>query len=63
MTSITAAQHTALLDALDALRDKHVAAAARGDLESEAYFDQQYRVVRDLLNMAVTYTAEAEVAL
>ena len=63
MTSITAEQHTALLDALDALRDKHVAAAARGDLESEAYFDQQYRVVRDLLNTAVTYTAEAEVAL
>ena len=59
MTSITGQQHTALLDALDALRDKHVAAAARGDLESEAYFDPQYRVVRDLLNMAVTYTAEA----
>ena len=58
MTSITAAQHTALLAALDALRDKHVAAA-----ESEAYFDQQYRVVRDLLNTAVIYTAEAEVAL
>ena len=59
MTSITAAQHTALLAGLDALRDKHIAAAARGDLESEAYFDQQYRVVRDLLNTAVTYTAEA----
>ena len=59
MTTLTAEQHTALLAALDALRDKHVAAAARGDLESEAYFDQQYRVVRDLLNMAVTYTAEA----
>ena len=59
MTSITAAQHTALLAGLDALRDKYLAAAARGDLESEAYFDQQYRVVRDLLNMAVTYTAEA----
>ena len=63
MTSITAAQHTALLAGLDALRDKHIAAAARGDLESEAYFDQQYRVVRDLLNTAVTYTAEAEAAL
>ena len=59
MTSITGQQHTALLAGLDALRDKHIAAAARGDLESEAYFDQQYRVVRDLLNMAVTYTAEA----
>ena len=63
MTTLTAEQHTALLDALDALRDKHVAAAARGDLESEAYFDQQYRVVRDLLNTAGTYTAEAEAAL
>ena len=59
MTSITGQQHAALLAALDALWDKHVAAAARGDLESEAYFDQQYRVVRDLLNTAVTYTAEA----
>ena len=59
MTSITGQQHTALLAGLDALRDKHIAAAARGDLESEAYFDQQYRVVRDLLNTAVTYTAEA----
>ena len=63
MTSITGQQHTALLAGLDALRDKHVAAAARGDLESEAYFDQQYRVVRDLLNTAVIYTAEAEAAL
>ena len=63
MTSITGQQHTALLDALDALREKYLEAAARGDLESEAYFDQQYRVVRDLLNMAVTYTAEAEAAL
>ena len=62
MTSITTEQHTALLAALDALRDKHVAAAARGDLESEAYFDQQYRVVRDLLNAAVIYTAEVEAA-
>ena len=62
MTSITIEQHTALLAALDALRDKHVAAAARGDLESEAYLDQQYRVVRDLLNTAVTHTAEAEAA-
>lgn len=52
MTTFTSEQHTALLDALDALRDKHVAAAARGDLESEAYFDQQYRVVRDLVGNA-----------
>ena len=63
MTTLTAEQHTALLDALDALREKYLAARRRGDLESEAYFDQQYRVVRDLLNTAVTYTAEAEAAL
>ena len=59
MTTLTAEQHTALLAGLDALRDKHVAAAARGDLESEAYFDQQYRVVRDLLDHA---TIEVEAA-
>ena len=52
MTTLTTEQHTALLAGLDALRDKHVAAAARGDLESEAYFDQQYRVVRDLVGNA-----------
>ena len=63
MTSITAAQHTALLDALDALREKYLEACRRGDLKSEAYLDQQYRVVRDLLNTAVIYTAEAEAAL
>ena len=63
MTSITGQQHTALLAALDALREKYLEACRRGDLESEAYFDQQYRVVRDLLNTAVTYTAEAEAAL
>lgn len=51
MTSITAAQHTALLDALDALREKYLEACRRGDLESEAYFDQQYRVVRDLVTI------------
>ena len=63
MTSITAAQHTALLDALDALREKYLEACRRGDLKSEAYLDQQYRVVRDLLNTAVIYTAEVEAAL
>lgn len=63
MTSITAAQHTALLDALDALREKYLEACRRGDLKSEAYLDQQYRVVRDLLNAAVIYTAEAEAAV
>ena len=60
MTSITGQQHTALLDALDALREKYLEACRRGDLKSEAYLDQQYRVVRDLLNTAVTYTAEGE---
>ena len=58
MTSITTEQHTALLAALDALRDKHVAAAARGDLESEAYFDQQYRVVRDLVGSATVEASD-----
>ena len=60
MTSITAEQHTALLDALDALRDKHVAAAARGDLESEAYLDQQYRIVRDLVGNATIKAGDAK---
>lgn len=52
MTSITATQHTALLDALDALREKYLEACRRGDLKSEAYLDQQYRVVRDLVGNA-----------
>ena len=59
MTSITIEQREALVAALDALREKYLEACRRGDLESEAYLDQQYRVVRDLLNTAVTYTAEA----
>ena len=59
MTTLTAEQHTALLAGLDALRDKHVAAAARGDLESEAYFDQQYRVVRDLVGNATIEAGDA----
>ena len=63
MTTLTAAQHTALLDALDALREKHLAACRRGDLQSADHLFTQYGVVRDLLNTAVTYTAEAEVAL
>ena len=63
MTSITGQQHTALLAGLDALREKYLEACRRGDLKSEAYLDQQYRVVRDLLNTAVTYTAEVEAAL
>ena len=64
MTTLTAEQHTALLDALDALREKYLEACRRGDLKSEAYLDQQYRVVRDLVaNAAVIYTAEEEAAL
>ena len=63
MTSITAEQHTALLAALDALREKHLAAATRRDLQSTEYLFKQYNVIRDLLNTAVIYTAEAEAAL
>ena len=59
MTSITGQQHAALLAALDALWDKHVAAAARGNLESEAYFYQQYRVVRDLIGNATIKAGDA----
>ena len=63
MTSITIEQHTALLAALDALREKHLAAATRRDLQSTEYLFKQYNVIRDLLNTAVTYTAEAEAAV
>ena len=63
MTSITGQEHTALLAALDALAEKHAAATARRDLQSTGYLFKQYRVVRDLLNTAVIYTAEAEEAL
>ena len=59
MTTLTAAQHTALLDALDALREKYLEACRRGDLKSEAYLDQQYRVVRDLLNTAAIEEGDA----
>ena len=60
MTSITAAQHTALLDALDALREKYLEACRRGDLKSEAYLDQQYRVVRDLVGNATIEAGDAQ---
>ena len=60
MTSITAAQHTALLDALDALREKYLEACRRGDLKSEAYLDQQYRVVRDLVGNATIKAGDAQ---
>ena len=59
MTTLTAEQHTALLDALDALREKYLEACRRGDLKSEAYLDQQYRVVRDLLNTAAIEEGDA----
>ena len=59
MTTLTAEQHTALLAALDALREKYLAAATRRDLQSTEYLFKQYNVIRDLLNMAVIYTAEA----
>ena len=59
MTSITAKQHTALLDALDALEEKSVAARVRDDLESAEYLDEQWNVLRVLVNTA---TIEVEAA-
>ena len=59
MTSITAAQHTALLDALDALRDKHLAACRRGDLQSADHLFTQYGVVRDLIDRATIEAGDA----
>ena len=52
MTTLTAEQHTALLDALDALEEKTVAAHARDDLESAEYLDEQWNVLRVLVNTA-----------
>lgn len=52
MTTLTAEQHTALLDALDALEEKAVAAHARDDLESAEYLDEQWNVLRVLVNTA-----------
>ena len=60
MTSITAAQHTALLDALDALREKHLAACRRGDLQSADHLFTQYGVVRDLIDRATIEAGEAK---
>ena len=59
MTSITAAQHTALLDALDALREKYLAAATRRDLQSTEYLFKQYNVIRDLLDHATIKAGDA----
>ena len=56
MTSITEAQRVALVKAADALWDK---ASATDTDEKSDYYDEAYYVVNDLLNTAVTYTAEA----
>ena len=52
MTTLTKDQHTALLDALDALEEKAVASHARDDLESGEYLDEQWNVLRVLVNTA-----------
>ena len=59
MTSITAKQHTALLDALDALEEKSVAARVRDDLESAEYLDEQWNVLRVLVNTATIEVEDA----
>ena len=59
MTTLTIEQHTALLVAFDALRDKHVAAAVRRDLQSTEYLFKQYNVIRDLLNTAAIEEGDA----
>ena len=59
MTTLTIEQHTALLVAFDALRDKHVAAAVRRDLQSTEYLNKQYNVIRDLLNTAAIEEGDA----
>ena len=59
MTSITIEQHTALLAALDALREKHLAAATRRDLQSTEYLFKQYNVIRDLLDHATIEAGDA----
>ena len=59
MTSITIEQHTALLDALDALEEKAVAAHARDDLESAEYLDEQWNVLRVVVNTATIEAGDA----
>ena len=59
MTTLTAEQHTALLDALDALEEKAVAAHARDDLESAEYLDEQWNVLRVLVNTATIEAGDA----
>ena len=60
MTSITAAQHTALLAALVALVEKRAAAATRRDLQSTEYLFKQYNVIRDLLDHATIEAGDAQ---
>ena len=60
MTSITGQQHTALLDALDALAEKSIAAHVRGDLESAEYLDEQWNVLRVLVNTATIEAGDAQ---
>lgn len=59
MTTFTSEQHTALLDALDALREKHLAACRRGDLQSADHLFTQYGVVRDLVGNATIKAGDA----
>ena len=60
MTSITAAQHTALLVAVDALAEKYAAAIARRDLPSTEHLFKQYIVIRDLLDHATIEAGDAQ---
>ena len=60
MTSITVAQHTALLAGLDALAEKRAAATARRDLQSTEYLFTQYNVIRDLLDHATIEAGDAQ---
>ena len=59
MTTLTAEQHTALLDALDALEQKSDAAHARYDFVSARYLFKQYHVIRDLLDNATIEEGDA----
>ena len=52
MTTITAAQHTALLAAKDALWDKQIAAGCRAEVKSMEYLVTQYHVIGGLLDHA-----------
>ena len=60
MTTLTLEQHTALLVAFDALRDKRVAAAVRRDLQSTEYLNKQYDVIRDFIDNATIEVEDAQ---